>query len=41
MAYVRSDLAVPGTRLDALVRGKCVPMEVVTMPFVPNRYYRG
>ena len=21
--------------------GKRVPMEVVTMPFVPNRYYRG
>ncbi|MEO8544809.1 MAG: glycine cleavage system aminomethyltransferase GcvT [Betaproteobacteria bacterium] len=41
MAYVRSDLAMPGTRLDALVRGKCVPMEVVTMPFVPHRYYRG
>jgi aminomethyltransferase len=41
MAYVRSDLAVPGTRLGALVRGKSVPMEVVTMPFVPNRYYRG
>ncbi len=41
MAYVRSEHAVPGTRLDALVRGKCVPMEVVSMPFVPTRYYRG
>ena len=41
MAYVRSEFAVPGTRLDAMVRGKSVPMEVVTLPFVPNRYYRG
>jgi aminomethyltransferase len=41
MAYVRSDSAVPGTRLHALVRGKPVPMDVVGMPFVPARYYRG
>ncbi len=41
MAYVRSEFSVPGTRLDAQVRGKSVPMEVVTMPFVPTRYYRG
>ena len=41
MAYVRSDSAVPGTRLQALVRGKPVPMEVVGMPFVPHRYHRG
>ena len=41
MAYVDSAHATPGTRLDALVRGKAVPMEVAPMPFVPNRYYRG
>lgn len=41
MAYVASDNAVPGTRLQALVRSKPVPMEVVPMPFVPARYYRG
>ncbi len=41
MAYVRSEFAIPGTRLDAMVRGKSVPMEVVTLPFVPTRYYRG
>ena len=41
MAYVRSDLSAPGTRLTAIVRGKPVPMEVVTMPFVPTRYFRG
>jgi len=41
MAYVRADLATPGQRLQAIVRGKPVPMEVVTMPFVPHRYHRG
>ncbi len=41
MAYVASDCAIPGMRLDALVRGKLVPMEVVVMPFVPHRYHRG
>jgi aminomethyltransferase len=41
MAYVPSALATAGTRLDAIVRGKAVPMEVSAMPFVPTRYYRG
>ncbi len=41
MGYVQSDCALPGTRLQALVRGKPVPMEVVGMPFVPHRYFRG
>ena len=41
MAYVQSGSAVPGTRLQALVRGKPVPMEVVGMPFIPHRYHRG
>ncbi len=41
MAYVRSDLASLGTPLTALVRGKPVAMEVVAMPFVPQRYHRG
>ena len=41
MGYVPPQLAVPGTRLAAMVRGKPVPMEVSPMPFVPNRYYRG
>ena len=41
MAYVPLALAQPGTPLNAMVRGKPVPMEVVTMPFVPNRYFRG
>ena len=41
MAYVPPDQASLGTRLNAIVRGKPVPMEVVPMPFVPNRYFRG
>ena len=41
MAYVRPDFAAIGTRLDAMVRGKPVPMEVTAMPFVPARYHRG
>jgi aminomethyltransferase len=27
--------------LNAIVRGKAVPMEVAATPFVPTRYYRG
>jgi len=41
MAYVAIAHAQPGTRLNAIVRGKRVPMEVAPMPFVPSRYYRG
>ena len=41
MGYVALAYAEPGTRIQAIVRGKPVPMEVSPMPFVPNRYYRG
>ncbi len=41
MGYVARASALPGTRLQAIVRGKPVPMEVTTMPFVPARYHRG
>ena len=41
MAYVESACSALGTRVVAIVRGKPVPMEVVAMPFVPTRYYRG
>jgi aminomethyltransferase len=41
MAYVPPAFAAIGTRVVAVVRGKPVPMEVVPMPFVPTRYYRG
>ena len=41
LAYVQAEYAPVGTRLNAMVRGKAVPMEVSPLPFVPNRYYRG
>jgi aminomethyltransferase len=41
MGYVAPQFAAIGTRLNAMVRGKAVPMEVTTMPFVPARYHRG
>ncbi len=41
IAYVTPAHAAPGTRLNALVRGKPQEMEVVAMPFVAQRYYRG
>lgn len=41
MAYVAPAFAAIGTRLNAMVRGKRVPMEVSAMPFVPARYFRG
>ncbi len=41
MGYVSPEFAAIGTRVNAMVRGKPVPMAVSAMPFVPNRYYRG
>jgi len=41
LGYVQSGYAALGTQVQALVRGKAVPMEVAALPFVPNRYYRG
>lgn len=41
LAYVAPAYAAAGTRMNAMVRGKAVPMEVAATPFVPTRYYRG
>ena len=41
MGYVKPEFAALGIKLNAIVRGTPVPMEVVSMPFVPNRYFRG
>ena len=41
MGYVALAYAEPGTRVAAVVRGKPVPMEITTLPFVPHRYWRG
>jgi aminomethyltransferase len=41
MGYVSAEFAAVGTRINAIVRGKVVAMEVAPMPFVPTRYFRG
>ena len=41
MGYVNAAFATVGTRINAIVRGKVVAMEVAAMPFVPTRYFRG
>ena len=41
IGYVPVALSALGTRVNAIVRGKPVPMEVAPMPFTPNRYFRG
>ena len=41
MGYVNAEFAVVGTKINAIVRGKAVAMEVTAMPFVPTRYFRG
>ena len=41
MGYVDAANAAIGTVVNAMVRGKAVPMTVSAMPFIPNRYYRG
>ncbi|MEY3781889.1 MAG: glycine cleavage system protein [Pseudomonadota bacterium] len=41
MGYVSAEFSAVGTRINAIVRGKVVAMEVASMPFVPNRYFRG
>jgi aminomethyltransferase len=41
MGYVNIAQAALGSRVNAMVRGKAVPMEVAPMPFNPTRYCRG
>jgi aminomethyltransferase len=40
MGYVPPAQSALGTRLSVIVRGRAQPAEVVSMPFVPQRYYR-
>lgn len=40
MAFVSSDLAVPGTSLAIDVRGRKLVATVAPLPFVPHRYHR-
>jgi aminomethyltransferase len=41
MGYVDAKLAALGTGLNAMVRGKPLPVAVAKLPFVEQRYYRG
>ncbi|TDK68458.1 glycine cleavage system aminomethyltransferase GcvT [Sapientia aquatica] len=41
MGYVEQSFAVVGTKLNAIVRGKPVAIEVAKTPFFPQRYFRG
>jgi aminomethyltransferase len=41
MGYVAIEYMANDTVVHAMVRGKPVPMKVCSMPFVPQRYYRG
>ena len=41
MGYVPLEFSALGTLVNAIVRGKVVPMEVVAMPFNPTHYFRG
>ncbi len=40
MGFVPPALALVGTPLSVIVRGKSQPVQVVAMPFVPHRYFR-
>jgi aminomethyltransferase len=41
MGYIDPSHAASGTALALLVRGVARPAKVVTLPFIPTRYYRG
>ncbi len=41
MGYVETALSEAGTALRGQVRDHQLPLEVVALPFVPQRYYRG
>jgi aminomethyltransferase len=41
MGYVAFEQSKLGTSLQAIVRGKPVPVEVAKTPFTPQRYFRG
>lgn len=38
MGYVDKHLAVNGTKLQLIVRGRALPARIVPLPFVPHRY---
>jgi aminomethyltransferase len=40
MGYVDAAFAKPGTQVQLVVRGQLLPAEVVSLPFVPHRYFK-
>ena len=41
LGFVDAALTAPGTEINALVRGREVPVTVAALPLVPHRYIRG
>jgi aminomethyltransferase len=41
LGYLEPAHSALGSPVQALVRGKPVPMQVCALPFVPHRYHRG
>lgn len=41
MGYVPTEIAKPGTEIELIVRGKARPAEIVKMPIVEHRFFRG
>ena len=41
MGYITAKNAQIGEIVQLMVRGKAMPAQIVDMPFVPQRYYRG
>ncbi len=41
MGYVQQTSVRPGTSVQAMVRGRALQGEIVKLPFVPHRFYRG
>ena len=40
MGYVDTAYAKAGTPVSLIVRGQVLPAEIVTLPFVPRRYFK-
>ena len=40
MGYVETPSAVPGTKINLIVRGSSLPAEIIKLPFIPNRFKR-
>lgn len=41
LGYVATEYARPDAEIQLMVRGKVLPAKIVSLPFVPHRYFRG